>query len=275
MPWSEIEVEVTVADYFAMLDLDIRGRDYNKAAHNRALRAQLNNRSPGAVERKHQNISAALIELGFPYISGYKPLANYQKLLFQVVEARLRHTPGIVRLVERQVEAPVGVPEIEEILKAFQEPPTPLQRAIRTAGGIRERQPPVDYLAIEARNRSLGAAGEEFAIRYERARLIAAGKGRLAASIERVSEKNESAGYDILSFDNFGRELFIEVKTTNYGPAIPFYVSGNELAVSKEYPTQYRLYRAYDFRVQPKLFAKAGALDSAFKLEPDQYLAFP
>jgi hypothetical protein len=34
-------------------------------------------RSKGVVERKHQNMSAILIELGLPHIEGYKPLGNY------------------------------------------------------------------------------------------------------------------------------------------------------------------------------------------------------
>ncbi len=33
----------------------------------------------------HQNSSAALIELGLPSISGYKPLYNYQKELVPAV----------------------------------------------------------------------------------------------------------------------------------------------------------------------------------------------
>ena len=79
--WSRQEVEATVQDYFDMLATEIRGEPFNKAAHNRILRRKLNGRSRGAVERKHQNISAVLIEMGFPYINGYKPLGNIQECL--------------------------------------------------------------------------------------------------------------------------------------------------------------------------------------------------
>ena len=74
--WSRQEVEATVRDYFDMLASELRGEPFNKAAHNRALRARLDDRTGGAVERKHQNISAVLIGLGFPYINGYKPLST-------------------------------------------------------------------------------------------------------------------------------------------------------------------------------------------------------
>ena len=78
MPWSRVEVEAIVADYVAMLTAELRREPYSKTAHRRALAPLLDARSDGAIERKHQNISAVLIELGFPYIFGYKPLGNYQ-----------------------------------------------------------------------------------------------------------------------------------------------------------------------------------------------------
>src|SRR6478609_11823429 len=81
VPWSREEVEATVADYLQMLSFELAGQAYNKAAHNRALLRQLNQRTRGAIELKHQNISAILLEQGFAYIPGYKPMGNYQLLL--------------------------------------------------------------------------------------------------------------------------------------------------------------------------------------------------
>ena len=79
--WSPEEVAATVADYLVMLDHELRGEPYNKKDHNRQLQSLLHDRSAGAIEFKHANISAVLVELGFPYIDGYKPRANYQQLL--------------------------------------------------------------------------------------------------------------------------------------------------------------------------------------------------
>jgi hypothetical protein len=75
-------VEATIADYFHMLTLELSGQQYNKADHRRALWQKLDDRTNGAIELKHQNISAILLELGYPWISGYKPMKNYQALLF-------------------------------------------------------------------------------------------------------------------------------------------------------------------------------------------------
>ena len=83
--WSREEVEATIADYLDMHRQELTGRGVNKAEHNRNLLQLLNNRSRGAIEFKHQNISAALIDLGHPYIDGYKPRHNYQDLLVEIL----------------------------------------------------------------------------------------------------------------------------------------------------------------------------------------------
>jgi hypothetical protein len=50
--WTHLEVEATVADYFAMLNCEVRDVPYNKTTHRRALLERLNERSEGAIERK-------------------------------------------------------------------------------------------------------------------------------------------------------------------------------------------------------------------------------
>jgi hypothetical protein len=77
--WSFDEVRSTVEDYFAMLEAELADEAFNKAQHRRRLSATLEGRSSGAIERKHQNISAILQQLALPTIDGYKPLGNYQR----------------------------------------------------------------------------------------------------------------------------------------------------------------------------------------------------
>ncbi len=77
--WSENEIELIVEDYLNMLAAEVSGRSYSKTEHRQNLLARLINRSKGSIERKHQNISAILVEMGVPYIDGYKPLRNYQR----------------------------------------------------------------------------------------------------------------------------------------------------------------------------------------------------
>src|SRR5690606_1816629 len=105
-------------------------------------------------------------------------------------------------------------------------------------------RPAVNYLEREARNRALGLAGELFVLKFEQARLIAAGKESLAAKLEHpAAMRGDGAGYDIVSFDPDGRERLIEVKTTRYPRETPFFVSRNEVEVSKAEHERYYLYR--------------------------------
>lgn len=272
--WSREEDEAAVADYFTMLDSELRGAPYSKTEHRRHLSHLLESRSDGAIERKHQNVSAVLIDLGFPYIPGYKPLRNYQQILAHVVADRLRESSELVSLVEREIESPVAVSRVEDILSARVDPPVVTARHLRYPREVREvpvRRVGVNYLAIEARNRALGSAGEEFVVRYEEARLRSRGMDELAARVERVSAtRGDGEGFDVLSFSEDGNERLIEVKTTAYGPMTPFFVTRNEVEVSGQYSEHYFLYRLFDFRRKAKLFSVQGSIGASFTLEPWQ-----
>jgi len=202
--WSREEVEATVADYFAMLEAELAGTRYDKTEHRRQLLPALDARSEGSIEFKHQNISAVLIALGFPYISGYKPRSNYQHLLYEVVSDRLASNRGLVALVEADADRAVSVPTAEDILKALTDPPKPTTPGPRTSEKIPHFLPrPVNYLEREARNRALGLAGEEFVINFERARLISIRREALASKIEHVSKiRGDAEGF----FDSVRRE---------------------------------------------------------------------
>ena len=68
LDWTRLEVEAIVADYLKMLSLELAGQSFSKTAHRRALQQKLNGRSDGSIEFKHCNISAVMIDLGFPNI---------------------------------------------------------------------------------------------------------------------------------------------------------------------------------------------------------------
>ena len=131
-----------------------------------------------------------------------------------------------------------------------------------------------DYLEREARNRSLGRAGEDFAIQFERWRLIELGAGLLADRVEHVSEtRGDGLGYDVLSFESDGTERYIEVKTTAFGERTPFFVSANEMRFARMEPGRFRLYRLFDFRAAPRLFELPGPIEQHCMLDPTTYRA--
>jgi hypothetical protein len=261
--------------YLRMLRMQFMGQTPIKAEFNRQLQAMLPARSRSSIERKHGNISAVLVELGVPPLTGYKPLPHYQKLLAAVVSEALVKDLRLDEAAIRQVETPAETP----LLDSFEGfvVPTPAVRSATAAEreGVADRPMIVrDYLQREARNRSLGSAGEDLVMQYEAQRLHAAGSRALAERIEHVSRtKGDGAGYDILSFEKDGRERFIEVKTTAYIAETPFYVSRNELSFSTEQAAQFHLYRLFDFRKRARMFMLDGALDTNCRLDPVSYRA--
>ncbi len=275
--WSEAEVELIVADYLAMLTLELTGQRYNKADHGRRLMAHLPGRSKAAVEFKHANISAVMLELGFPYVRGYKPRSNFQRsrMVEAVTRQLSRHTlleDAALMAVQRPAVAPGPESDFSQVLapvpkreSVAREPLTPY----RLAQPMKR-----DYLEREARNRTLGLAGEEFAMRFEQWRLIQSGCGQLAERVVHTAKvEGDGAGYDIRSFESDGRERYIEVKTTSFGERTPFFVSANELAFGRSHADAYRLYRLFDFREAPRLFELAGPIEQSCELDAVTYRA--
>ncbi len=275
--WSRQEVEAIVDDYLSMLASELAGTAYNKAAHRRALLPLLNGRSEQSIEFKHANISAALLDAGFPYIAGYKPRSNYQALLAEVLAGRMTGATQLQEVASADADRPMVVPEVDDILAVLTTAPKPSGDSHKVAEPSRPAiRLTTNYIEREARNRSLGAAGELFALNYERARLIHVGKESLAARIEHTSKvRGDYEGYDILSFDENGTERLIEVKTTKYGAETPFFVTRNEVSTSERRASLYHVYRLYGFRQAPKLYTLAGAISQSCQLSAASFLATP
>lgn len=223
--WQPHEVALTVADYLSMLTCELTGLAYNKSAHRRQLMQRLPGRTADAVEFKHANISAVMLQLGFAYLKGYQPRANFQRaaLLHEMSEQVARHLV-LDEAASSAVQRPVVADELDDFSRVRTEAPAREQVA-REAPSPAYLHPAIqrDYLAREAQNRSLGLAGEEFALRFERWRLIQLGAGQLAERVAHVSaSEGDGLGYDIRSFETDGQQRFIKVKTTSFGERTPF-----------------------------------------------------
>ena len=274
MDWTREEVEAIVADYLLMLTLELSGQKYSKAEHRRNLQTKMQQRSEGSVEFKHCNISAVMIDLGFPSIRGYQPRGNYQRLLAEVVEARIGSKPSLDQAALSAVQQPAVVPIQLEFSNVKTEPPRRQYRAAEAEATYLRRAVKRDYLEREAHNQSLGLAGEQFVVQFEHWRLNQLGRSKLADRVDHVSQtKGDGLGYDVLSFEADGRERLIEVKTTSFARETPFFVTKGELALSHEAKDQFRLYRLFEFRQSPRLFELSGALSQHCDLDPITYRA--
>jgi hypothetical protein len=272
--WSRREVELIVADYLSMLTRELTGQPYSKAAHRRQLIAQLDGRNDAAVEFKHCNISAVMLEIGFPYLRGYKPRSNFQRgLLMEVVSKQVARHRLIDDATLAAVQRPVESAEVVNFASVLAEAPKRehVAREPEPAGFQAIKR---DYLEREAHNRSLGLAGEEFALRFERWRLSQLGANHLAEKVQHVSQtRGDGLGFDILSFESSGKERFIEVKTTSFGQKTPFFVSANEVRFARQNADQFRLYRLFDFRAAPRLFELDGEIEKHCALDASTYRA--
>jgi hypothetical protein len=273
--WNWLECEAIVSDYFIMLDKEVRGEAFSKTRHREALMPKLADRSDGSIEFKHRNISAILVEIGQPYIQGYKPAYNYQQQLKEVVLAHLaghlREFEDVLQAVESNGPSEDVVVDWESVLDED------IPERLATV-----REPERRYLARltnfaerERLNRRLGERGEEFVLEFERFRMRQAQRPDLVDEIEwRSKTEGDGLGYDIRSFDPVrDQEQFIEVKTTNNGKYQPFFISANEVGFSKGRADHYRLYRVFNFRAAPRIFQLSGAIDQYVHLTAQNYKA--
>ena len=181
-------------------------------------------------------------------------------------------------LTELNINLEPGLKKVNQVQKEkFIVTEAPIKKTVKKRTGVKKdkfKQLKVyNNPEIERKNKDLGEKGEKFILEYEIDRLNKLGKPELAERIKHVSENNDYAGYDILSFDEDGTERFIEVKTTKGPVSSDFYISPGELKFSKE-NNNYYLYRVYEFDLKNligKFFIKKGNVEENFNLIPTQF----
>jgi hypothetical protein len=264
--WTDEELDLIVADYFSMLNDEVVGISFNKAAHNRLLRSKID-RSQASIEFKHRNVSAVLEKLGLQKIRGYWPAYNFQTAIIDAIERYLVANPA--------AQHPEALAmELSEPSQLFVGSPPTLSPILPMRKDIERLVRKFNPVERDFRNRKLGREGEELVFRFERQRLQLQDRVDLAKKVRWISQElGDGAGYDILSFDHQGNERLLEVKTTVGSDTTPFYITRNELSLSSERPDAFRLCRVFDFSTQPRMFELAPPLKSFVHLSPLSYEA--
>jgi Domain of unknown function (DUF3883) len=275
--WTRDQVELVVADYFAMLEAELTREPYSKAEHNRRLQ-ESTGRGKGSIEFKHQNISAVLVNFRQPFIVGYLPRQNYQGLLEQaVLEWLAGHPRFFATLADGPFLDPAtrpNVPTAQPLASLVESPPLDRVVAIPEEPDG-DRFVRLDFAKRDAENRRLGRFGEEWVLEFEQRRLHdEEARPDLAKKIEWVSDtRGDGAGYDIASFNPDATPRLIEVKTTGMGKQAPFFVSANEVRVSSREREAYQLYRVFEFSTSPRLYQLPGSLEESCSLEATAFRA--
>ncbi len=272
--WSIDEINAIVDDYMSMLLQDLKGEKYNKTSHREKLKPHLNNRTDGSIEFKHQNISAALIDLDYPYIDGYKPRFNYQNELFQAISKKTEEIDlDLPDIIDKNLnKTKKSSKDLTPILTEVQ-PPTTINRKINPYEKIEfGRNNKKNYALIENNNKNLGRRGEELVLEFEKQRVT---KLKLDVSkVQWISEdKGDDEGYDILSLNDDGSARYIEVKTTTQGIDFHFFISGREVEFSRRNKDNYFIYRVFNLNKSPNFYTQKGYVIESFELFPTEFKA--
>lgn len=171
-----------------------------------------------------------MLGLGQPRIEGYKPAANFQNALGDGVLHRLDTHPDWLRPTTRQ---PLSRLRETSLLWFGPRPTKDNTPSLVDEECIAAIGQKYDVSERDARNRSLGKAGEELIFDHECSVLRQSGREDLADPVGWISvQDGDGFDYDIASFEPNGREKLIEVKTTNGWERTPFHITRNEMAVA-------------------------------------------
>jgi len=119
-----------------------------------------------------------------------------------------------------------------------------------------------NWLENEKSLKTIGDRGELLVLDYEINRVKELGIAKPV--IHAAVIEGDGLGYDILSYDEKGDEIYIEVKTTSGGCGSPIFITDSELIRSQKDPKHFRLYRVFDFdeeRNEAKFIEREGSLD--------------
>jgi hypothetical protein len=124
------------------------------------------------------------------------------------------------------------------------------------------------------RRKFIGDRGEALVLEHEKIRLRNAKRADLAKKVDHIAAKDDSRGYDILSFDADGRSRQIEVKATN-GKNIDhgFYLTENERNAAAREKNYYLYFVFSALTSSPKIFMlkRPNFSGADFEFAPTQY----
>lgn len=133
-----------------------------------------------------------------------------------------------------------------------------------------------DYVAQQKRLKQIGDRGEAIVLEMEKRRLIAANRNDLAKKVKHMANRDNNAGFDILSYDRDGSKRHIEVKATK-GMSLErgFYITANEVEKASSL-TNYHIYFVFSaMSKHPKVLPVKNPFSkgSSFDLWPTLYHA--
>lgn len=135
----------------------------------------------------------------------------------------------------------------------------------------------IDYSEQQKRNQETGDIGEKIVLANEIDKARKWGLSEdLVSQIRRVSLESDDYGFDILSFDQNGKEHYIEVKTTKASSnSLSFVLTQNELDHARKYGSAYSIVMVFDVAQNPRIWDMGNPFVSEpckVNIKPIKYL---
>lgn len=130
----------------------------------------------------------------------------------------------------------------------------------------------VDFDLINKKRKTEGTFGETLVLRDEKRKVSTYG---IEKEVDHVAlSVGDGLGYDILSYDEKGKEIYIEVKTTKANSIDNFYLSKREKEAAKN--ENYFIYRVYNLNMDKGTYNvevfSSNELNTLFDLVPQSYI---
>ena len=134
----------------------------------------------------------------------------------------------------------------------------------------------IDYSEQQRISQEIGDLSEELILRNEVEKLKAWGSSDdVLSKVRRGSLESDDYGYDILTFDKEGREVYLEVKTTKVNRTdFSFIITRNELEHAKIFGDRYSIVIVLDVLNKPRMWYMGNPFaeePSKIKITPTQY----
>lgn len=136
----------------------------------------------------------------------------------------------------------------------------------------------INFEQKNSKNSKIGLLGEKLVFQQEFDRLTNLGRKDLAEKVTIKSIISDSYHYDILSYDEYGNKIYIEVKTTTSKADTAFYISKNELEFGQQHKQNYEIWRLLNFneeQLSAEYYILKGDPTTTLKAEPTTYSCVP
>lgn len=199
--------------------------------------------------------------------------ARYKEYSSDKVDDRAKKDKLISKISESEKHSDVPAKEVHLDMVSKPEDPIDAKERkdrIRSKDGI-------DYSEQQKSNQETGDIGEKLVLANEIDKARKWGLSEdLVSQIRRVSLESDDYGFDILSFDQNGKEHYIEVKTTKASSnSLSFVLTQNELDHARKYGSAYSIVMVFDVAQNPRIWDMGNPFVSEpckVNIKPIKYL---